>query len=186
MRQFCHHSHVWQIAPCDCRSFNSSPLKRLRAGRASPSTNFLPGTSLISCALMHQRSLKTCRDFAKHSYGRNRNNAKQRTPPNFGVKLMRPGFGPAAELPALSPAGRRHGSCSSRLGSSNVMRGNCRAAPASARGTGRTAYTKDVSPTNLLMAEWLPVRLLARSPVLCLIRRCVHCRFGVAEVGVYV
>ena len=24
--------------------------------------------------------------------------------PNFGVKLSRPGFGPAAELPALSPA----------------------------------------------------------------------------------
>jgi hypothetical protein len=23
---------------------------------------------------------------------------------NFGVKLMRPGFGPAAELPASSPA----------------------------------------------------------------------------------
>jgi len=28
------------------------------------------------------------------------------------------------------------------------MRGNCRAAPASARGTGRTAYTKDVRRTN--------------------------------------
>jgi hypothetical protein len=27
------------------------------------------------------------------------------------------------------------------------MRGNCRAAPASARGTGRTAYTKDVRPS---------------------------------------
>jgi hypothetical protein len=25
-------------------------------------------------------------------------------PPNFGVKLMRPGFGPAAELPTVSPA----------------------------------------------------------------------------------
>jgi hypothetical protein len=24
--------------------------------------------------------------------------------PNFGVKLMRPGFGPAAELPSLSRA----------------------------------------------------------------------------------
>jgi hypothetical protein len=24
--------------------------------------------------------------------------------PNFGVKLMRPGFGPAAELPTVSPA----------------------------------------------------------------------------------
>jgi hypothetical protein len=27
-----------------------------------------------------------------------------RWPANFGVKLMRPGFGPAAELPASSPA----------------------------------------------------------------------------------
>jgi len=25
-------------------------------------------------------------------------------PPNFGVKLARPGFGPAAELPAVAPA----------------------------------------------------------------------------------
>ena len=65
---------------------------------------------------------------------------------NFGVKLMRPGFDPAAELPVVSPASRRHGSCSSRLGSMNVIRGNCRAAQASARGTGRTAYTKDVKP----------------------------------------
>ena len=61
---------------------------------------------------------------------------------------MRPGFGPAAELPAFSLASRRHGSCRSRLGSSNVMRGKCRAAPASARGTGRTAYTKDVGRTE--------------------------------------
>ena len=36
-------------------------------------------------------------------------------PANFGVKLMRPGFGPAAELPTSSPASRRHGSCNSRL-----------------------------------------------------------------------
>ena len=68
--------------------------------------------------------------------------------PNFGVKLVRPGFGPAAELPALSQARRRHGSCRSRLGSANVIRGNRRAASASARGTGRTAYTKDVSRTG--------------------------------------
>jgi len=63
---------------------------------------------------------------------------------NFGVKLSRPGFGPAAELPAYSQARRRHGGCRSRLDSSNVIRGNRRAAPASARGTGRAAYTKDV------------------------------------------
>src|SRR5690349_6879786 len=61
--------------------------------------------------------------------------------PNFGVKLSRPGAGPAAELPTSSPASRRHGGCSSPLGSPNVMRGNHRAASASARGTGRAAYT---------------------------------------------
>ena len=66
---------------------------------------------------------------------------------NFGVKLMRPGFGPAAELPASSPARWRHGGCSSPLGSPNVIGGNRRAASASARGTGRTAYTKDVRRT---------------------------------------
>ena len=68
--------------------------------------------------------------------------------PNFGVKLMRPGFGPAAELPTFSPASRRHGSCRSPFGSSNVIGGNRRAAQASARGTGRTAYTKDVRHTR--------------------------------------
>ena len=72
----------------------------------------------------------------------------RRPPPNFGVKLMRPDFGPAAELPVASPASRRHGGCSSSLGSSNVIGGNRRAAPASARGTGRTAYTKDVGLTK--------------------------------------
>jgi hypothetical protein len=30
-------------------------------------------------------------------------------PPNFPLKLMRPGFGPAAELPTVSPACRGHG-----------------------------------------------------------------------------
>ena len=43
---------------------------------------------------------------------------------------------------------RRHGGGSSPLGSSNVIGGNRRAAQASARGTGRTAYTKDVSRTK--------------------------------------
>jgi hypothetical protein len=71
-----------------------------------------------------------------------------RPQPNFGVKLSRPGFGPAAELPAALPARRRHGGCSSPLGSANVIGGNRRAAPASARGTGRAAYTKDVSQTG--------------------------------------
>jgi hypothetical protein len=69
------------------------------------------------------------------------------TPPNFGVKLARPGFGPAAELPTLAPARRRHGGCSSPLGASHVIGGNRRAAPASAPGTGRAAYTKDVGQT---------------------------------------
>jgi hypothetical protein len=32
-------------------------------------------------------------------------------PANFGVKLMRPGFGPAAELPASAPPWRRHAAC---------------------------------------------------------------------------
>jgi hypothetical protein len=49
--------------------------------------------------------------------------------PNFGVKLMRPGFGPAAELPTVSPASWRYGGCSSPLGSANVIGGNRRAAP---------------------------------------------------------
>jgi len=75
-------------------------------------------------------------------------------PPNFGVKLMRPGFGPAAELPISSPAWRRHGGCSSPLGSSNVIGGNRRAASASARETGRTAYTKDVRRTDFALALW--------------------------------
>src|SRR5215217_728072 len=73
---------------------------------------------------------------------------------------MRPGFGPAAELPASSPASRRHGSCRSRLGSTNVIRGNRRAALASARGTGRTAYTKDVRPTQRERRDRLNFRLM--------------------------
>jgi hypothetical protein len=59
--------------------------------------------------------------------------------PNFTLKLVRPGFGPAAEPPASPPAWRRHGGCSSRVGSANAIRGNRRAASALARGTGRTA-----------------------------------------------
>jgi len=64
------------------------------------------------------------------------------------VKLMRRGFGPAAELPALSPARWRHGGCSSPLGSANIIGGNRRAALPYPRGTGRTAYTKDVARTE--------------------------------------
>ena len=60
-------------------------------------------------------------------------------PSNFTLKLVRPGFGPAAELPALPQARWRHAGCRSRLGSPNIIRGNRRAAPASARETGRTA-----------------------------------------------
>jgi hypothetical protein len=63
----------------------------------------------------------------------------QAPPANFTLKLVRPGFGSAAELPTLSQARWRHGGCRSRFGSANVMRGNRRAASASARGTGRTA-----------------------------------------------
>jgi hypothetical protein len=55
---------------------------------------------------------------------------------------MRPGFGPAAELPTASPVRWRHGGCTSPLGSSNVIGGNRRAAQASARETGRAASTK--------------------------------------------
>jgi len=41
---------------------------------------------------------------------------------------MRPGFGPAAELPASWPAWRRHGGCSSPLGALHIVGGNRRAA----------------------------------------------------------
>jgi hypothetical protein len=102
----------------------------------------------------------------------------RKAPANFGVKLMRPGFGPAAELPASPPARRRHGGCSSPLGSSNVIGGNRRAAQASARGAGRTAYTKDVRPTNDSIRGGtlsMKLRLRARStqgtpPVTALVR----------------
>jgi len=59
--------------------------------------------------------------------------------PNFTLKLVRPGVGAAAELPAASPARWRHAGCSSPLYSANVIGGNRRAASTSARGTGRTA-----------------------------------------------
>jgi len=36
--------------------------------------------------------------------------------PNFTLKLVRPGFGPTAELPTSSPAPWRHAGCSSPLG----------------------------------------------------------------------
>lgn len=39
-------------------------------------------------------------------------------PSNFTLKLMRPAFGPAAELPALSPARWRHAGCRSRRAAS--------------------------------------------------------------------
>ena len=63
----------------------------------------------------------------------------------FVVKLARPGFGLAAELPATSPEERRQGGGRSRRGPSNVIRGNRRAAQASARGTGRAAYTRTLA-----------------------------------------
>ena len=55
------------------------------------------------------------------------------------LNLVRPAFGPAAELPTFSPARRRHGTCCLRLGSPNIIRRNRRAAPASARATSHTA-----------------------------------------------
>ena len=88
--------------------------------------------------------------------------------PNFGVKLVRPGFGPAAELPALPQAPWRHGGCRSPLGSANVIGGNRRAASASARETGRTAYTKDVSPTKGRSARGL---LISARDVFATVRR---------------
>jgi|SRR5688572_4570166 len=36
-----------------------------------------------------------------------------KAPPNFTLKLVRPGFGQPAEPAAVSPARRRHGGCSS-------------------------------------------------------------------------
>jgi hypothetical protein len=66
--------------------------------------------------------------------------ARGPSPPNFTLKLVRPDFVSAAELPTSSQAGGgRHDGCSSPLGSANVIGGNRRAAAASARGTGRTA-----------------------------------------------
>jgi hypothetical protein len=55
-----------------------------------------------------------------------RNHALRRSLANFGVKLARPGFGPAAELPALSQARWRHDGCSSPLGATHVIGGNRR------------------------------------------------------------
>ena len=58
---------------------------------------------------------------------------------NFTLKLVRPGFGPAAELPTLSQGRWRHGGCRSAGVATQLFAGNRRAASASARGTGRTA-----------------------------------------------
>ena len=52
-------------------------------------------------------------------------------PPNFGVKLARPGFGPPAEPATSSPAWRRHGGCNPPLAAGQFIGGNRRAAPAS-------------------------------------------------------
>jgi hypothetical protein len=58
--------------------------------------------------------------------------------PNFTLKLVRPGFGPAAELPeSLQRGGVTP--VAVRVALLQLNRGNRRAAPASARGTGRTA-----------------------------------------------
>jgi hypothetical protein len=57
---------------------------------------------------------------------------------NFTLKLVRPGFGPAAELP---PSRERAGvtAVAARDSFFQLIRGNHRAAPASSRATGRTA-----------------------------------------------
>jgi hypothetical protein len=60
-------------------------------------------------------------------------------PPNFTLKLVRPGFGPAAGLPMSSQAPWRHGGCRSAGVAMQLLAGNRRAASASARGPGRTA-----------------------------------------------
>ena len=87
----------------------------------------LAGTPLTRCEL-------TCNDSGTFD-----DSLSKRSRPNFTLKLVRPGFGPAAELPASSQAPRRHAGCSSPRGFANVIGGNRRAASASARGTGRTA-----------------------------------------------
>jgi len=56
------------------------------------------------------------------------------------MTCVRPGCGPAAELPTSSPARRRHGGCSSPVVASQFLGGNRRAASVSAHGTGRTAW----------------------------------------------
>ena len=65
-------------------------------------------------------------------------------PPNKPLKPTRPGFGPAAEPPGPNStcAASRHLQVASRY--CQLLGGKRRAALASARGTGRTAYTKDV------------------------------------------
>jgi hypothetical protein len=44
------------------------------------------------------------REAIRHACGTQGMNLAKAPAPNFGVKLARPGFGPAAELPAFSPA----------------------------------------------------------------------------------
>ena len=88
------------------------------------------------------------------------------------MKLARPGFGPAAELPAFPPAHGVTAVASSPLGSTNVIGGNRRAALASARGTGRAAYTKAVRPTNLQpRAGTLSMKLAQHAPSARMSRR---------------
>jgi len=57
------------------------------------------------------------------------------------VKPSRPGFGPAAELPTVAPA-QGVTAVAARDSLLQLIRGNRRAAVASARGTGRAAYTE--------------------------------------------
>jgi hypothetical protein len=74
--------------------------------------------------LRHPHSLNTYRDFAKLSYGRSRSEANQRTPHNFGVKLMRRSHGVVSTLFGLhlhstNEIKRCASHASGRAGSSN-------------------------------------------------------------------
>ena len=58
---------------------------------------------------------------------------------NFTLKLVRPGFGPAAELPTPSASAAASRRLQFVTRCCAILDGNRRAAPASVRGTGRTA-----------------------------------------------
>jgi len=95
----------------DTRATTSATIPTLRSQRdiRGSSPQFLRQQLRPACWLL-ARSLCSCQEH------------RAETPANFTLKLVRPGVGPAAELPPSSPVRRRHAGCSSRLGSPNVMR----------------------------------------------------------------